>query len=130
MLGQGGSMSDDKQKEDLVDKLWQAGNLITGYGIVQSVTLTFALTNGAQGVALSGAWRFVCPGVLIIGAVLALLVRAAGRRELALRFEVGCGDSVKKTVASIASARIWVIAVSHLGAAAALIGHAAGHHVL
>jgi len=123
-------MSDDKQEEDLIDKLWQTGNLITGYGIVQVVALTVALSNGSQGVALSGAWKEVCPGVLVIGAVLALLVRSAGRRELALRAERGCGATVKGIVKGVVIARIWVIAVSHLAGAAALIGHAWGHGVL
>jgi hypothetical protein len=110
-----------KQKADLVDKLWQVGNLLVGYGVVQGITLAVALANSGLRTHLLTAYKILAPVVVMIGALLAMLVHTIGSHEMRLRSNLGVDESLVRTVRSAVRWRLWIIALTHATVAAVIV---------
>jgi hypothetical protein len=110
-----------KQKSDVVDKLWQAQNIVTGYGVIQGVALVLAFANVQQRQYLLNARWVLGPGVVVIGAVLAALVYFIGRYEMRLRKELGADESLMGTARGMVRGRIGIIGLIHVAVALVVI---------
>ncbi len=106
-----------KQKSDVVDKLWQAQNIVTGYGVIQGVALVLALANTQQRPYLLSARWVLGPSIVVIGAVLAALVYFIGKYEMRLRKELGADESLMGTARGMMRGRMGIIGLMHVAVA-------------
>lgn len=66
--------NNEKQKADIIDKLWQARNIVTGYGVIQAVYFMFAMANQTHGYYLLIVPPIPLVIVVIVGLSLYFLV--------------------------------------------------------